>query len=429
MALTLDKALTVSEFVTIVKTHLQTGVGQLAVQGEVSQFKLAKGKLVFFELKDEDSRVTCFMMKYQLKTAIEDGMEVKVIGYPSLFQAAGRFHIRVQQIEPVGEGALQRAYELLKQQLEKEGLFAPERKRPLPRFPETIGLVTSPEAAAYTDILRILDNRWGGLKIVLTPTGVQGQEAINQIVGAIEYQNTVIKPSVIILTRGGGSLEDLQAFNAEAVARAVFSSNIPVVCGVGHERDITIADLTADVRASTPSNAAERVVPDRREIIFQINTLTGRAESVIREALRSRHESVAESVRRIENVFQERIERLKDLIRQLQRHFWATAERARYAARDIDRAGSRLGGLLTALLKSQREKIANIAALLRSLNPERVLARGYSMTVSSKGVIIRSSDDVAEEEIITTKLTRGQLESKITKRQSHDQKKRSDKKL
>ncbi|MBU0707996.1 exodeoxyribonuclease VII large subunit [Patescibacteria group bacterium] len=414
--MTLDKPLSVSEFVTIVKTHLQTAVGQVAVQGEISGYRIAKDKLVFFELKDKKSRVLCFMMKYQLQTAIEDGMEVKVTGYPSLFQNAGRFHIRVQQVEPVGEGALQRAFELLKKKLLNEGLFAEERKRPLPRFPSKIGLVTSPDAAAYTDVQRILDNRWGGLDIVLTPVGVQGQVATSQIVGAIQYQNQVVKPSVIILTRGGGSLEDLQAFNSEEVARAVFSSQIPIVSGIGHERDITIADLVADVRASTPSNSAERVVPDRREILFEVNTLIKRSEDILQDQLRDHHEQINESVRRIEHVFRDRIQRFRELRNSFQKHFWLYRQKLDYYNKDIIQQSDRLTANLQTNIKQSFDKLTHLRNLLKSLNPERVLARGYTMTTSSNGKIIRSSDDVAINDNITTKLAHGQLDSKITKK-------------
>ena len=300
MQKTLAKPLSVSEFISLVKMHLQTAIGRVTVQGEVTGYKTAKETLVFFELKDKQSRVTCFLMKWQQNIPLEDGMEVKATGYPSMFQAAGRFHLRVEQLEPVGEGALQRAFELLKQRLETEGLFAIERKRVLPRFPQRLGLITSPDAAAYTDVLRILNNRWGGLEIVLTPVGVQGTEAIGQIVGAIAYQNQVIKPDVIILTRGGGSLEDLQAFNSEAVARAVFGSAIPIVCGVGHERDITIADLVADVRASTPSNAAERVVPNRQDILYQLNSMVRDMEKTVTDRVGEQQRAVTEAVHRIE---------------------------------------------------------------------------------------------------------------------------------
>ncbi len=417
MATTLTKALTVSEFVTIVRTHLQTAVGRVIIQGEVSGFNIAKETLVFFELKDKSSRLTCFMRKWQLQTAIENGMEVKVTGYPSLFQNSGRFHVRVQSVEPVGEGALQRAFELLKKQLDKEGLFAPERKRLVPQFPDTIGLVTSPDAAAYTDVLRILNNRWGGLEIYLTPVGVQGQAAINQIVGAIRYQNEVVKPSVIILTRGGGSLEDLQAFNSEEVARAIFSSRIPVVCGVGHERDVTIADLVSDVRASTPSNAAERVVPDRGEILFQINTLTDHTARSLIDRLYGLNQQIDESVRRIESVFLERIRRFRDLAASFQKHFWLYHQQLAHYQSDITNSVGRMIAGLNSALRQRADGLASLKKILRSLSPERVLARGYSMTISSDGAIVKSSDQVTINDQITTRLAKGKIDSKITNKE------------
>src|SRR3989338_31502 len=267
------KVYTVSEFVSYIRDFLRENVGFVLIQGEASGLHITQDRFVWFELKDKDTSVSCFMMKWELKVPLEDGMEIKVLGLPQLFQKSGRFHIRVEELELVGAGALQKAFEALKKKLEKEGLFAEARKRALPRFPEAIGLITSPDAAAYTDVLRILKNRWAGLTIKFYPVAVQGIGSVKEIVRAFDYFNYSKNVEVIILTRGGGSLEDLQSFNSEDVARAIFSSAIPVVCGVGHERDESLSDYVADLRASTPSNAAELVVPDKREIMENIVNL------------------------------------------------------------------------------------------------------------------------------------------------------------
>ncbi len=417
MQKTLAKPLSVSEFISLVKMHLQTAIGRVTVQGEVTGYKTAKETLVFFELKDKQSRVTCFLMKWQQNIPLEDGMEVKATGYPSMFQAAGRFHLRVEQLEPVGEGALQRAFELLKQRLETEGLFAIERKRVLPRFPQRLGLITSPDAAAYTDVLRILNNRWGGLEIVLTPVGVQGTEAIGQIVGAIAYQNQVIKPDVIILTRGGGSLEDLQAFNSEAVARAVFGSAIPIVCGVGHERDITIADLVADVRASTPSNAAERVVPNRQDILYQLNSMVRDMEKTVTDRVGEQQRAVTEAVHRIESVFHDKIRHWRELMASFQKHFWLFDQRLGYLEKDIAERVRSLGLTVQTSLVRAQERLVHANNLLRSYNPEKVLARGYSITLTPAGKPVTSADQVNLNDTITTRLKHGRLDSTIIKKQ------------
>lgn len=413
--LTLSKALSVSEFVKIVRMHLQTAVGTVIVQGEVSGYKVNRETLVFFELKDKESRIVCFMLRHEQTVPIADGMEVKVTGYPSMFQKAGSFHFRVQSIEPVGAGALQQAFELLKKKLAAEGLFATERKRTLPRFPARIGLVTSPDAAANTDVLQILNNRWGGLTIHLTPVGVQSQDAVSQIVGALAYQNRVIKPDVIILTRGGGSLEDLQAFNSEAVARAIYASRIPVVCGVGHERDVTIADYVADVRASTPSNAAERVVPDRAQVLFEIATLTEQAGHSLERRLRESDLTVSDLVDRLEGVFRIQRQRYQDLTGSLRRHFMVLSERINSYQTTLSHRGQQLATRMNVITGQTRERVRHLKELLTSLNPERILERGYSVTLNASGQVITSAAAVPPDEIITTKLAQGQLKSKTIK--------------
>jgi exodeoxyribonuclease VII large subunit len=249
------------------------------VEGEVSNFKITQNRFVWFELKDEKSYVSCFLMVFNLRVQLEDGMKVQIIGSPGLFTKSGRFHFSVKDIKLIGEGTLKKEYELLKKKLEKEGLFAIERKRQLARFTERIGLITSPDAAAYTDVMRILKNRWAGLEIYFYPVSVQGQTAINDILSAFEhFNNHQYNLDAIILTRGGGSMEDLWAFNTEEVCRAVFGSKVPVVSAVGHERDVTLVDFVADVRAATPSNSAELVVPHKEDVIFQINSLLERQE-------------------------------------------------------------------------------------------------------------------------------------------------------
>lgn len=402
------KVFTVSQFVAAVSAYLEQGLGMIAVQGEVVDCKVAKDRLVFFELKDKESRVSCFMMKWDLHMPLEDGMEVKVVGTPKLFQQSGKFHLRVMEVELVGAGALQRAFALLKEKLEKEGLFAPERKRPLPRFPARIGIVTSRDAAAYTDVLRVLKNRWRGLTITVAHVGVQGASAVPEIVGAIRWFNTLrgrtsvtgrsdlalSHPEVLIVTRGGGSLEDLQAFNSEEVARAIFSSMIPVVVGVGHERDVTLADFVADVRAATPSNAAELVVPDRTEVLWQINALAQSMESALHRILGDHRHRAALSLQHLQESMRRMIAAPRDLVLRFAESFQNFRN----------------------TLATLRERVARYTQLLRALSPEATLERGYAIAFV-RGKVITSVRDVHEGSEMTTRVKDGSINSVVRSQQ------------
>jgi len=259
----------VTEFVGFLNAALNEAVfpDGVAIEGEVAEYRVSQGKWIWFLLKDNSSVLPCFGTVWKLRQPLEDGLQVRIYGQPKVHERSGKFSVVVDRVEPVGEGALKRAYELLRKTLEREGLFDPVRKRLLPKFPRRIGLVASRESAAYSDFLRILGNRWSDTEVNSVHVQVQGKDAVDDIVSALSFFSAHPElADVLVLTRGGGSLEDLQAFNSEEVARAVFSSKVPVVVGVGHERDETLVDFVADVRASTPSNAAEIVVPDRIEV-------------------------------------------------------------------------------------------------------------------------------------------------------------------
>ena len=388
------KVYTVTEFNREIKAYLEQGVTTVVVQGEVIGFRKAKERLVYFELKDRESRVLCFMMVWDLKVPLEDGAEIRVYGLPSLFVRSGGFHLRVQEIELVGEGALQKALEMTKVKLEKEGLFALERKRPLPAFPRNIGLITSPDAAAKTDVLRILENRWSGLHISFFPTAVQGVGAAKQLIGGINYFNEQGGVEVIIITRGGGSLEDLQAFNSEELARAIFASKIPLVCGVGHERDWTIADLVADRRATTPTNAAELVVPDKQEINRQIDELTIRLERGLKDVISRYQQKINEQVNILSRLIKDHLVRVSDLLYKFKYSFDHYQEK----------------------LKQLNQDVIAKKRLLINLNPEHLLKRGYSITYSlTSGNIISDKKTTKINEKIKTKLAKGEIISQIKK--------------
>lgn len=328
--------LTVSDFIAITNQTLEYAMPVVEIEGEVASFKVNQGKFVFFDLKDAGGSVGCFMMLFQLRVPIEDGMKVVVSATPKLTQW-GKFSLTVRAIRPSGEGSIKKSFELLKEKLDKEGLFAPERKRPLPSVPEHIAVISSTQAAGYADFIKIANDRWGGLKIDVAHVTVQGADAPDQIIRALNYFNTQEElPEIVVIIRGGGSADDLAAFNDEQLVRAIAASRIPTLTGIGHEVDISLADLAADVRAATPSNAAQIIVPDRNDVI------------------RSLHQ-------RVESLFP----RAFDAINNLRARLEGAVETA------ADRVEQKLDW--------QQEHLRRTRELLAELDPERVLARGYAI--------------------------------------------------
>lgn len=260
--------LTVSDFVALVNQTLEYAYPTVAVIGEVAEFRVSQGKWVSFKLKDAGAVVDCFMGIYQLRMPIEDGMKIMVVAAPRISPKWGKFSLNIRAVKPFGEGSIKKGFELLKAKLEAEGLFADERKRTLPRVPSRVAVITSTESAAYADFCKIINERWGGMDVEVAHTQVQGDPAADQIIRAIKYFNNLeTLPEVLVIVRGGGSAEDLMTFNDELLAREIAGSRIPTLVGVGHEVDHTLADMVADKRAATPTNAAEILVPDRNEII------------------------------------------------------------------------------------------------------------------------------------------------------------------
>jgi exodeoxyribonuclease VII large subunit len=258
--------LKVTEFVEAMSSTLELSFPSVVVEGEVASFKVSQGKFVFFDLKDEGASFGCFMMLFNLRMVLEDGMKVVVAGAPKI-TSWGKFSFTVSRIMPVGEGSIKRNFELLKGKLEKEGLFALERKRRLPENVEKIGVISSIEAAGYKDFVKILGERWGGLELHVARVQVQGVGAVEQMIRALKYFNERREMDVVVILRGGGSADDLAAFNDEELTREIAASKIVVLTGIGHEVDVSLADLAADVRASTPSNAAQVLTRDKREVV------------------------------------------------------------------------------------------------------------------------------------------------------------------
>jgi exodeoxyribonuclease VII large subunit len=385
-----NKIFTVSEFNDFVNAVLQPL--SATVEGEVADFRVSQGKFVWFMLKDAEQALSCFSMAFRIRQPIEDGMKVKISGYPKIYGKSGRYSFFVESIEISGEGSLRRAYELLKAKLEAEGLFAAERKRPLPRFPQTIGLITSRDAAAYTDFTTHLNARMGGLEIKFLPAAVHGKQAVAEILAAFEFFNKAgRRPDVVVLTRGGGSLEDLVAFNSEEIVRAVFSCKVPTVVGVGHERDFSLSELSADTRASTPTHAAQLVVQNRQELLMDTETKTETIKRRLQEKITDRQWVLGHAVRELTDSVAARLEHVRSILREYRLEFNTLARRQTEA----------------------KEKLIGLQSLLYSLSPQNVLARGYSI-VRKSGTIIKRASDVTAGDTLTIQPGKGTIESKVT---------------
>lgn len=288
--------LSVSDFLASVNQTLEFAYPSIEVEGEVMSFKVNQGKYVFFDLKDSGGSVGCFMTVWQLRMPIQDGMKV-VVRATAKVTRWGKFSLTVQSVRPSGEGSIKKSADLLKAKLAKEGLFAPERKRLLPRIPHHIAVVSSTGAAGYADFIKIINDRWGGLRVDVAHTQVQGVDAPDQIIRAIKYFNEQADlPEALVIIRGGGSADDLSCFNDEQLVREIAASRIPTLVGVGHEVDETLADYAADVRAATPSNAAQIIVPDKHEVLRDVRHRVAAMSRVFAGALDAMAGSVTESM-------------------------------------------------------------------------------------------------------------------------------------
>ena len=391
MTLMMEKIFQVSEFNEFINLYLDE-VTELVVEGEISQINVSQGKWLFATIKDDQASVEVFGVVEQISgwDILQTGMLVHVYGRPRLYQKTGRFSLSARQIVPAGAGALQIAFEKLKLKLEKAGWFDLERKRPLPVFPETIGLITAKDSRAYSDFVKVLKERMGGLQIYFYPVNVQGHEAVPTILTAFDYFNHQHQqPDLIVLARGGGSLEDLQAFNDERVAQAIFASRAPVVCGIGHEEDVSIADLVADRRASTPSNAAELIVRNRQEVL----------------------EQVAFQTREIKNQLEQLTIQANQVLLRRVGTLAAFAGQAQRQRQTIEQTKQQLVRATDTWLKQQKMRLATTARLLSNLDPHQVLKRGFSITVNQNGVILKSIKQVSNNEQVTTTLFDGKIDS------------------
>jgi exodeoxyribonuclease VII large subunit len=436
---------TVSELTRVVREILEGQIGAVWVEGEISNYRKQSSGHHYFTLKDDRSQVACVMFARsygaQARIVLSDGMQVQAYGLVSVYEARGQYQLIVQLIQPRGQGLLQAKFEALKRKLQSEGLFNSDHKRPLPKFPRRVALVTSSTGAAVQDMLNILKRRSPWLSILICPVRVQGEGAaaeISQMIDFVSSRAGELKVDLMIVGRGGGSLEDLWEFNEESVARSIYSSRVPVVSAVGHEIDFTIADFVADLRAPTPSAAAELVVPDIFALQGDLVSRRSALDRLIRQALEIRHVQVrrlsekphfreprrliVERQQRVDqlemrlleiwkNAFQQRrsrIEKMLAVLSAFRPERWLQAKRGELVGLEM-----RLGRLALSGLDSRKNRVAELTNILRLLGPRQTLERGYSITMDVNGTVIRSLQGLKIGDRIHTKLAIGEVNSVV----------------
>jgi exodeoxyribonuclease VII large subunit len=437
----------VAEVTRAIRSTLETRFANVWVQGEISNYKLHPSGHQYFTLKDQRAAIACVIFRNTLPPfpqPLRDGTQVQVYGSVSVFEARGQYQLSVQLLQARGLGLLQARFEALKRKLQAEGLFDTARKRQLPRFPRRIGIVTSPSGAAIRDMLNVLTRRAPQLQILINPVRVQGTGAAAEIAVAIRElaRASSAWPAVdlIVVARGGGSIEDLWEFNEEIVARAIFDSPIPIVSAVGHEVDFTIADFVADLRAPTPSAAAELIVTDAAEIARRVGELSACLDRHLRNFIthaQTRLRFISEKalgrepLQRIRGAQQELDFARESMMRNASRAFTEArallssrtrALQAHSPARElaarrekVAQLQRRLAALPLQCLERARQRFARTEAIARLLGPEATLQRGYSITTDAQGTIIRSQSEVTSGSRIRTRVTDGQFESEVVR--------------
>lgn len=407
----MDEPLSVSELTAFIRQMFETdsALQDVWVQGEISNMTRASSGHWYFTVKDGGAQLKCAMWRSSVERQSfvpQNGDAIVVHGRVSVYEPRGEYQLYADRVRPVGLGDLYQQFEQLKRKLEAEGLFAEERKRPLPAFPRLIGVVTSPEAAAFQDIQNVLRRRFPLARLILSPTLVQGADAPLQIVAALERLNTYTQADVILLIRGGGSIEDLWAFNDERVARAVVASRIPVISGVGHETDTTIVDFVSDLRAPTPSAAAEVCTPNIEDLRFSVRELDSLLTSLITEQLTMRQSDLA--------VMQRSLGHLSPL------------NRIRNLRQRVDDWNARLTNRQAARLHLLRERLSSRTAALNAANPQSILARGYAIvSVTEDGHRLSSVDGVKPGTGVTIQFHDGDLKARVEDKDTHERYKRT----
>ncbi len=413
----MPKILTVSQLTRDIKEVLENVFETVWVEGEVSNFSRPASGHLYFSLKDEAATVRCVMFRsaaVRLKFEPKDGIKVLVAGRVSVYEKGGQYQVYVNTIECRGQGALQLAFEQLKKKLAAEGLFDERRKKALPFLPERIGIVTSATGAVIRDILHVLARRFPGFHAILNPVRVQGEGAAEEIAAAVVDFNRLQNVDVIIVARGGGSLEDLWAFNEEAVARAISASAIPVISAVGHETDYTIADFVADRRAPTPSAAAEIVMPARIELLARIQAnlryLRQALADVVPQYAQRVDDLAEELTRALERRLSLEVQRAEGLAQELAR---AMDGRLRTESVLLDGLAQELPRTIANRLRTEQVRLDGLLQQLDALSPLAVLRRGYSLTTDADGRVVMRAKDVGPGERLTTRLAEGHLTSEV----------------
>ncbi len=439
--------LTVSRLNQEARELLESGLGRLWVEGEISNLARPASGHLYFTLKDARAQVSCALFRnraLRLRFTPENGTQVLIRGQVSLYEARGNYQLIVDQMEEAGDGALRRAFEELKTKLFNEGLFDETGKQPLPDLPHCIGVITSPSGAAIRDVLTVLKRRFPGIPVVIYPTRVQGEGAADEIVAALRTADRRADCDVLLLTRGGGSLEDLWPFNEEKVARAVAACTLPLISAVGHEVDVVITDFVADARAATPSAAAELLSPDRDELTTRLSQLAARLRQRVTQQLQRQHERLDWLARRLQQRhpgrnLDQQVQRLDELEQRLNRTMQQQLAQRRaqlqtasarlrqhhpgrllegMAARNRDLA-QRLKYCINIQLSRHREKLAILARTLETVSPLATLQRGYSITLADRdGSVITESSQVSPGDTLQTRLAKGRIFSTVTDTES-----------
>jgi len=417
--------LTVSELTRRLQEVLEDRFPAVWVEGEISNFRLYGSGHAYFTLKDADAQVRAVLFRNRgrrIKFEPADGLHVMAFGSIEVYPQRGEYQMVIELLEPKGLGALQLAFEQLKTRLQAEGLFEQARKRELPRFPRKIGIVTSPSGAAIRDMLRVIGRRFGELHIVIAPCRVQGEGAAEEIAQGLRDLNALGGVDVIIVGRGGGSLEDLWAFNEEIVARAIAGSKVPVVSAIGHEVDFTIADFVADLRAPTPSAAAELVVREKQAVVDSLGQLRARLERFAARPLRDLERRVDELTARLRREIRGELGRANHRVVLVTRALRASDPVARVAndRHRLENLQSRLITSLTRRCDHARYGLRTAVGRLDSLSPLAVLGRGYSLTRTPTGEVVHSPAQVQVGDGIRVLLHRGSLDARVTDTREQD---------
>jgi exodeoxyribonuclease VII large subunit len=416
------KVFTVSELTRSIRGTLETKFAAVWVQGEISNYKLHPSGHQYFTLKDQRAQISCVIWRDTIlppRQSLTDGAQVQAFGTVTVFEARGQYQLNVQMIQARGVGLLQAKFEALKRKLETEGLFAAERKRPLPKFPCRVGIVTSPSGAAVRDMLNVLRRRAPWLQILINPVRVQGTGAAQEIAVAIREfvtPNEMFAPvDLVVVTRGGGSIEDLWEFNEEIVARAIFHSTVPIVSAVGHEIDFSICDFVADLRAPTPSAAAELIVPDVIDLQRRVDRCGRALGRQLLNRIRDAQQRLDHARENLRRCLAHKIDGYKRGLNHAQRVLQARSPLRELMMRrnhfaDLQR---RLVACPAGLIENARHRFSRIEGILRVLGPDATLRRGYSITTNERGEIIRTVAVIRSKTKIRTRLSDGEFGSEV----------------